>query len=120
MTAPAEFRWSCHRDTTALRAVTVRSLHAMGDSDAELLDAIRARLRSQLTKQGGGPSTSEIAVVEDPDILLPNHGEPRIEDSVCIFVFRISLVLYTFTLISLFFKTLFFVIVFYIEYVKFS
>ena len=70
--------------------MTVRSLHAMGDSDEALMDVIRARMRSQLSKRGR-PSTSEIVVIEDPDILLPNHDEPMNDDSVCIFVFRITL-----------------------------
>ena len=55
----------------------------MGDSDAALLDSIRARLYSYCGQQMSGASTSEIIVVEDPDISLDNEDENHADDQVC-------------------------------------
>ena len=51
-------------------------------SDAELLDSIRARLYSFCGQQMSGASTSEITVVEDPDITLEVEDENQADDRV--------------------------------------
>ena len=63
----------------------MRPLRAMGDSDAEMMDAIRARISCYLSGTDDRATTSEISVDEDPDILLPDEADQRIEVPVSVF-----------------------------------